>query len=42
VLERGVRDGLLAVNGGVHLTPRGRLLADTVFDALLTAGEGDA
>lgn len=40
VLARGVRDGLLAVNGGVHLTRRGRLLADSVFDELLLAGRG--
>ncbi|MBZ0267327.1 radical SAM family heme chaperone HemW [bacterium] len=36
VLEAAVRDGLAADDGRIRLTRRGRLLADTVFDALLT------
>lgn len=37
VLDGAVRDGLAEGDGALRLTRRGRLLADTVFDALLTA-----
>jgi hypothetical protein len=36
-LDGAVRDGLAEGGGALRLTRRGRLFADTVFDALLTA-----